>query len=679
MYSRYCYCKSATNVYLEVDVLINGVLFATVNNPVNGISGTVNFAGYVTCLMGPNALVTQLVIVTNTTYLTSLPGPSTTIGSLPSYTFLPAQCIAYFTVPPNNPAQIGAAASYTPTIFSTLAFVDSYITLNGEFFCNIGVVGANSTGACTGFVPCYLPPNATFALMARELGDPYTSYAGPTVQLIPNASCNPVFAVDPQSGSGCPTPFSPLSAITFTFTINPNDSISVFSAFKINASNSSFLSNVFVADVAGPLTVINEGPSTYLIIQWLIPCQFNNAGATTFTLSYAQAVTPTSTVFHVQQVTVTIGQNVLCNLSLILNYPGSCPLPYNTSDCRCISQPNTTPHCNTCSTLSNTTSSSLFVPGDSLHFYAHNDSIPSIGGPIGLIANYQYYSSTDQFQYSFSLNFFYFSDTTLLTGAVGYKPIGEVGNATVSIPGPSTILTVISAFTIANVSILTSSLTGAYYYDGTGIYHTDNTFIPVAVPSGGPAGVILSLSGSNIDDSLVTVDNANNVWILTNPAGVWSETSLNYYYVANHTLSDLYPAIRPFSTVQIVTHLSYGPVPFFNIVPVYLNLTLTIQSSLQNLQIYSASIAPSFDDCNNIPLISCSIPASYQNIGNVTAVLTYTAAYPNGSTHSLSSSVSFLIGPTPIELLQSRSFCPAPCSSQPPNTSVQLNSCSSCQ
>ena len=148
---------------LTVEIVVNSVQFAILTIPPGGISGTVSFTGFVTCVicvMGPNAGVTQLNIVANTTLPGNIAGPSTSIAVPPAYTLVGALCVAYFTTPPNNPTPLGSNATFPVTIFSTIDFDFTFITLNGQFFCPITTLtpsGTGFSGSCTGFVPCYVP------------------------------------------------------------------------------------------------------------------------------------------------------------------------------------------------------------------------------------------------------------------------------------------------------------------------------------------------------------------------------------------------------------------------------------------------------------------------------------------------------------------------------------------
>ena len=265
---------------------------------------------------------------------------------------------------------------------------DAYVTLNGQFFCTLGPIDGGSTASCTGFVPCFLPSCATFAIMGRVSGSAYVQYSGPAVQLTPNATCNPTFssansccfANNTKYDFNCPAPYSPLSQVSFDFTVSTNDNIATYSNFEIYATNPLFPSPVFVAKVKGPLCVVSDPPSTFVIANWVIPCEFNNAGLTTFTLTFTQTISGSEKILQSQTITITIGENTQCDLSLVLNCPGNCPLPYNLSDCGCLSQGTGSSlapcgNCPACPSLA-CTSTEAFVPGNSLNFYIHNGSHP---------------------------------------------------------------------------------------------------------------------------------------------------------------------------------------------------------------------------------------------------------------------------------------------------------------
>ena len=155
--------------------------------------------------------------------------------------------------------------------------------------------------------------------VGQVTGIPSAIYPGPTIDLTANPTFAPLFIVDPQSSVGCPGAYTPLTTITFSFQINPTDSIAQYTAFKIRASNPSFVTNVFIADVIG-LPVINEFSSIYLITDWVIPCAFDGASATKFTLSYSETLPSTEILFQFQQQIVTIGSNSACNFTLLLNF-----------------------------------------------------------------------------------------------------------------------------------------------------------------------------------------------------------------------------------------------------------------------------------------------------------------------------------------------------------------------
>lgn len=751
--------------YLTVEIVVNSVQFAILTIPPGGISGTVSFTGFVTCAMGPNALVTQLNIVANTILPGNIVGPSTPIAVPPAYTFVGTLCVAYFTTPPNNPTDVGANASFPVTIFSTINFDFTFITLNGQFFCTITTLtpsGTGFTGSCTGFVPCYVPDTATFAIVGQVTGSPSVIYPGPTIDLTANPTCAPLFIVDPQSSVGCPGAYTPLTAITFSFQINPTDSIAQYTAFKIWASNPSFVTDVFIADVAGPLTVINAFPSTYLITEWVIPCAFDGAGVTTFTLSYSETLPSAEILFQFQQQTVTIGTNSACNVTLLLHFVDPCNLTYSLPDCSCANQSDTTPPCNVCPTcpvLSNTTSSSVFLPGDILLFYVQNKMLPSTTGPFGVISTeLLYYQDINSYVYAVSSLFFYASNATFQ--AVGYKPIGLGGgtslvNVTVTpntaiigdisaytnisslddiwgIDSPTSTLfcgdngggglsasinpaspaaTIIAAtvgplgvwildisgniynkstnlcndgtawFTtlITGASLISSGASGLYYNQGVfGLYFLATPVsTPLPLPSG-PSSVIF-MRASTADDTLALIDSTNAVWILNGPTGTWVKTTLVDLQAVPSNLNNLYVYYQDVSSKFDVDHVTLGQVPYFNIIPTYSHFTLILESSLPTLTLFSSVSQRLFDACNNSLLAAWTIPSQYKGVGPVTAQVTYLATYPDGSTTSFTSSLTFTIGPTPLDVFQARNFCPTTfIGRQVVQTPSPLLGCSTC-
>lgn len=733
---------ATASTYKIIRISINGVPFAFLQDKYSGFTGSITFNGVVTCQMIAEAVaigdlniqVTGVDIITNNSTISNL-----TVN----YNVSSGECGVYFVNPGGDPAQLHAASDIPITISTDTAFRESFITLNGQFFCDIGPVavsGENATAGCSGFVPCFLSSNAQFALVAETVENIPIIYPGPLVQLAPNTFCIPNFGSEPQSAPGYLDPYSPMSTIEFTFQVNQNDNVAAYRNFEIWASNISFTSNVFVARVSGPLRIPTDAPFTYLITQWAIPCSFNNAGLTTFTLTYTQILSENESILRTQQFQIPIGSNTTCNLELVLNFPGINPLFHTPpSDFECPAEGNEScpipcSNCSTCPSLAYQ-DIEAFIPGNTLNFFLHNGSISSVGGPRGIRANYEYYSSMDNFQYALSQNFFYYSNVTVPTGWLGYKPIGHVGPALVSIPGPPVSLRSISAFSsegidylwgadssgllycgthesmrvasytgapvllvaagpaglwlidsstglfyapsvicsddltfkftgVSAVTLLTSSLSGAYIKSAGILYHlTAPSFIPIEVTMTKGPPSIAAISASNQDDSLAAIDQSNNAWILNSPTGLWTRTTLNNYNVINYNIDNLYCAARTTDKKQNVNHVVYGTLPFFNL-PVYVDLSIIIKSILPDLDLHSATITPTFDACDNALFTSWTIPSSYKNAGSATAILSYTAAYPNGTSQHISSLVHFVIGPSTGNLLEPKDICPVSGSSK---------------
>ena len=612
------------NVYSNITIKVNGSIFASVTDTLNGFTGSVTFNGQVTCFLAISGLTPNtLVIESDGTIIHTATVNTTTITR--GVTIPSGQCGVYFANPPTDPAQITAGTSTPVTIVTNVAFNEAYITLNGQFFCNIGPVtisqpGQSVVAGCTGFVPCFLPSCAKFAIVGRANGGPLVTYPGPVVQLISNPVCIPVFSSEPESSPGCPNPYSPLTVIKFTFKINPQDNIAEYSNFEIWASSSvsGIPPKIFIAHIHGPLCEL-VGPSTYFLAKWVIPCSLNGAGPLTFTLSYTKTLDGNEKLLQFQQSPpVTIGSNIHCNLTLVLDFPGNCPLPYDPVDCGCLAEGNGSSlvpcgNCPACPRLG-IRSKDPIIPGSKLSFFAHNGSISSsLTNQTGVAANFTYYTNVDRYGYPFSPNFFYFSDVTAPTGTVGYKPYNVVGDATIPIPvTPAVVLNSITAFPVAGteyiwgilggtaklfcgtqtsiaqasitgippgnllgavstgptgiwvtdllnnlyfsatnscaatipftpvgispVVLIASSQTGVYYFNGVHIFHTIPPQAPsVPVPVGGPATVKF-LAASNIDNSLLVVDNANSIWILSGPSGTWTLTSLVYPFALDYDI-----------------------------------------------------------------------------------------------------------------------------------------------
>nr|BAK03555.1 predicted protein [Hordeum vulgare subsp. vulgare] len=755
------------NVYSQIDIIVNNpsIVFASITDSSNGFTGTLTFTGTVTCRMAATASSNQLNI-TATVVLFPSGTPSTLTPIAVTVVSPPGACNVYFTVPATDPAQIDAGQSFPVTIQTTIALNEAYITLNGQFFCNIGPVGASATGSCTGFVPCFLPSCAEFAIVGQVTGSAAVTYPGPTVQLIPNPECVPAFGLQQEPSPACLAQFTVLSTVDFTFQINPNDNIDEYSNFEIwaNTATTGFPTSFFVARVAGPLCTLVSGQFTYLIARWVIPCELNAVGSLTFTLSYTQTLDGHEKFLRFLTITnggagFTIVPNNACNLSLILNYSGSCPLPYVQSDCGCLAEGSGSSlapcgNCPACPSLA-VQSSDPIVPGSVLNFYVHDGSIAAQSNSFGIISNTNYYSHNGLFVYAATSTDFYVAFGATAPNNIGFKPLPTLGNtltssttpilgffsisafpflgvdqiwaigvdlnlycgiqASVVIPItiPSNIVVIISvgpqgawAATSLNLMFhapsidcastpvftqvltaqipvlkLSSSLNGAYYYTGTNLYFIDSTLTSTLVPGGGPSLIgILSISGSNTDNSLAVVDSVGNVWTFNSVTNVWTKTSLTgKLAVVNLDINHLYVEQTAALGLSQVNYVQFGFIPLFPSIPLYTNLSLTISSALPNLVIYSSPTDPTFDSCNNALVASWTVPASYKGIGAVTATLNYTATFASGASEQLSSSVSFSVGPSPINPLQPRDFCPLPCSPLAVIPSQKKVGCSSCQ
>lgn len=93
---------------------------------------------------------------------------------------------------------------------------------------------------------------------------------------------------------------------------------------------------------------------------------------------------------------------------------------------------------------------------------------------------------------------------------------------------------------ISPVNYIASGSTGVYYNTMAGIFHKTSALAsPVAVTSGGPTG-ILAMSASNVDDTLIVVDQTNNVWLLDSPLGNWSNLAVSYINAASYSISSFY-------------------------------------------------------------------------------------------------------------------------------------------
>ena len=761
------------NVYSQIDITVNNpsIVFASITDASNGFTGTLTFTGTVTCQMAATASSNQLNITA-----TVVPFPSGTPSTLTPIAVTvvspPGACNVYFTVPATDPAQIGAGQSFPVTIQTTIALNEAYITLNGQFFCNIGPVAIGATGSCTGFVPCFLPSCAEFAIVGQVTGSAAVTYPGPTVQLIPNPECVPAFGLQQEPSPACLAQFTVLSTVDFTFQINPNDNIDEYSNFEIwaNTATTGFPTSFFVARVAGPLCTLVSGQFTYLIARWVIPCELNAVGSLTFTLSYTQTLDGHEKFLRSLSITnggagFTIVPNNACNLSLILNYPGSCALPYVQSDCGCLAEGSGSSlapcgNCAACPSLA-VQSSDPIVPGSVLNFYVHDGSIPSVsgssgGGTFGVIFDLTYYTSQN-FTYAVSPTNFYVAFDTAGLNNVGFKPIASFGNTLTSIPTSSVAFNSLAAFPFAGVdqiwvvdlggdlycgtqaSISSSgstgistgsakivtvgpqgiwvvdisgnlyhsspascaaaspftpvlgattpiyaigaSVTGAYYYTGSALYSITGAGISTPVVGGGPSlAGILNIAASTIDNSLTVTDASGTIWTFNPFTSVWTQTSITgQSAIIEYDINNLYPAHVVVSPTAIIDYIQLGNIPFFPSIPLYTALSLTISSSLPDLVIYSSPGNLSFDSCDNDLVASWTVPAAYKGIGAVTATLNYTATFASGTSEQLSSSVSFSVGPSSINPLQPRDFCPLPCSPLAVIPNIQKVGCSSCQ
>ena len=757
---------TTTSLYETVAIDVNGIIVKTLTDTVNLITGTITYTGFVTCPMGPSGAVTSLAINATTTLPSG--SPAITATTAVGYTYVAANCLAYFTTPSSNPATIPAAQQYLASIATTtVTFTDAYITLNGQFFCSLGAVLANDTASCAGFVPCFLPCSAQFAIVGKEFGAAYVTYPGPTVQLTPNASCNPLFSSEPGTGDSCPAPYTPLTTITFDFTISANDNIATYSNFEIYATNPLLATPVFVAKVPGPLCVISEAPSTFIITKWLIPCEFNNLGATTFTLTYTQTLSGTEKILASQTLSFTIGENIDCNLTLVVNTLGDCPLPYTPSDCQCLASSSgkgcsVVPcgNCPSCPSLS-IAPNSTFEPGDVLNFYVHNGAIGLTGGDssTSIISDTQYFTNTAT-AYTAGVSAINFYANIFGVGIFGYKPVGTLGNTLTAIPVGIANLRGISAWTNAGTDVIwaidsvttslycgstagmasvaltpmpaaslynpvavgplgvwmidatthtlhwkasqscsdptnflpvvlspsslknvTSGLNEVWITNGTTIWYlTSPAGSPVGAPAGGPTANF-GIYGSNIDDSLIALATTpvGAIWYLPSPTGTWTNltTTPFYYEAANYgnniffvqeALSGSFPTHE-----MLLSTWKYFPVA------TYADLSLVITSTLPPLTLYDSTTPPTFNSCNNDLIVSWTIPSNYKSIGPVTATLTYNVLYPTMLVAQLTSSATFTIGPTPVDSLKPRDFCPSATSSSTSSVSLKLRSGCGCK
>lgn len=696
---------STSNTYSQIQVSINGIIFDTVTDTVNGLTGNIAMYGIVTCQMGPSFETENLFIQAITFDMLNRQGPTTNIAPLPSYTFIPSECQPTFLVPNVNPVQIPAFDDYEVTITTPIPLLNAYIALNGVWFCDLGTIritmGNSATASCIGMMPCFLPTNTAFSLVGEEIGGENAEFEGPIVQLISSPACVPIFNIECDEDDCNDCTLRPKKKVEFTFQINESDDICSYSDFSIYASNPAFPSNIFVSSNDGELDPIDCPPTKYLIKRWCIPCLYNNLGETTFTLSYQQTFSDFETIERTQQITVNMGLNVKCNLSIFIGDQQPCGASSNlekkTEGVKSVDGP-----------------CGPFCPGDNLNLNVHDASACCEEGSFEILFKTKFFSSCTPFQAAASALYFYALDLT--TGALGYKilingenkalneitivdsangfsvvnylgvdriwitdsngqlycgsmssfglqssPLRSTGFASLVSVGPTGVwvvdqngvlwnkATVLCSdnqpfvpTVIQGVTMIASSASGVYYSNCDGVFHlTDPAASPQPIPSDGPS-CFASFSGSNLDDSLAVIDSCGSVWILSSPNGTWIQTPLcEVDSIVNYSQYNLGAYQKTCYDFKI-DYVSFGFVPLFNVIPSYSNLVVIIKSSSFNVEIYQSDTVPPLDCDNNALLLNWTIPVQCVD-GCYHAVLTYDATYIDGTTMTMVSSVPFLI------------------------------------
>lgn len=106
------------------------------------------------------------------------------------------------------------------------------------------------------------------------------------------------------------------------------------------------------------------------------------------------------------------------------------------------------------------------------------------------------------------------------------------------------------------VDFISAGLSGVYFHTSSGIYQLASpTGIPQSVPIDGPTSVA-SMSASTSDDSLVVVDTAENIWILSGPFGNWYLASFSYLIVACYDFSNFYSYYQDINNVWNVDFIT---------------------------------------------------------------------------------------------------------------------------
>lgn len=177
------------NRYSQVIVTINSKEFSTKTDSANGLTGNIQFNGFITNAMGQDGATSALVIEVKTKLFAG--GKAGFVSrTTVACTFSGSEGALYFTNPPNNPAQLVAGYYFRAVIYSNVAFDTAEIILGDQPFCSLGIVFAHAFASCIGKVPANLPDNAHFLFTGTEPSTTTVSIVGPTVQLIPVFNSN---------------------------------------------------------------------------------------------------------------------------------------------------------------------------------------------------------------------------------------------------------------------------------------------------------------------------------------------------------------------------------------------------------------------------------------------------------------------------------------------------------